>query len=111
MRSVDWIIYYKLGHATFGAFHRVGLKLTRTLRQLSSSKDFEKMYHVQVEKPVEYLPSSIPIEMEKLDKFFFGNESDREDVPFAEVARKKTETSWSSEVLSHLFVLIPTPQM
>ena len=69
------------------------------------------MYHVQVEKPVEYLPSSILIEMEKLDKFFFGNGSDRDDVPFAEVAREKTGTSWSSEVLSHLFVLIPTHKM
>ena len=68
------------------------------------------MYHVQVEKPVEYLPSSILIEMEKLDKFFFGNESDREDVPFAEVARKKTGTSWSSEVLSHFVCFNPHTQ-
>ena len=61
------------------------------------------MYHALVEKPVEYLASSIPIEMEKLDKFFFGNASDRDDVPFVEFAREKTGTSWSSEVLS-LFV-------
>ena len=66
------------------------------------------MYHVQVEKPVEYLTSSIPIEMEKLDNVFFGNGSDRDDVPFVEVAMEKTGTSWSSEVL---FLLIPTHQM
>ena len=68
------------------------------------------MYHVLVEKPVEYLPSSIPIEKEKLDKFFFGNGSDRDDVQFVEVAREKTGTSWSSEVLSHFVCFNPHTQ-